>query len=166
MPAKSYSPQFAMVMACAILACPLPAKATGRQPEYLVIDGQTSGLSFALPLEPVLRSGSPGAIEFKKQLRLSCSALWRGYHGTWEVKDGALYLVSLTSCSFKGDLKTALFPEASGPIKATWVTARLLYSVGTTMPYAHLRPETELRHIDVFEGKVLGDSKRFTPRST
>jgi hypothetical protein len=58
---------------------------------------------------------------------VSCSALWRGYIGTWEIVDGRLYLIGIDG-SFVGrdDLSVAsLFPEHSERVFADWYTGSL-----------------------------------------
>jgi len=168
MPVTLTRPILCAVAACAVMVCPLKAGATGQMPDYLVIDGQTHGLTHARPFEPILRSDRPGAGALRDQLqaaRGNCSALWRGYHGTWEVRDGALYLTGLTvgPCGMGPDVKAAVFPYAAGSVKATWVTGRLVFNVGTTQPYAHLLAETLMQSIDVVEGEVVGPPTMFVP---
>jgi len=55
------------------------------------------------------------------------SALWRGYVGTWEIKDERLYLIDL-----RGQLKNGqsgsldeIFPGFAGRVFAHWFTGRL-----------------------------------------
>jgi len=56
----------------------------------------------------------------KGQARIISSSCWRGYLGSWEIKDGRLYLVKL-----ERDLKL----EGTEPLFAEWVSKELNIAV-------------------------------------
>ncbi len=57
------------------------------------------------------------------------SACWRKYLGTWEVKDGRLYLVRI-----EGILKV----KGSSPVFAQWFSGELRVPRGEIIQYAHM----------------------------
>ncbi|MEQ1830291.1 MAG: hypothetical protein ABL921_30320 [Pirellula sp.] len=82
--------------------------------------------------------------------RILCStACWRRYRGTWEIKDGRLYLLAL-----KGSYGVA----TSEPIFADWFTGLLRVPQGELLEYVHLEfgsvYETEL-FLDIEDGIVV-----------
>jgi hypothetical protein len=68
------------------------------------------------------------------------SALWRGYVGTWEIKDERLYLIDL-----RGQLKNGqngslddIFPGFADRVFAHWFTGRLRAPQGKMLQYVHM----------------------------
>jgi hypothetical protein len=68
------------------------------------------------------------------------SALWRGYVGTWEIKDDRLYLIDL-----RGELKNGqngsvddIFPGSTDRVFAHWFTGRLRAPQGKMLQYIHM----------------------------
>lgn len=57
------------------------------------------------------------------------TACWRGYIGTWELKDGKFYLVRIN-----GKYKV----KSSEPVFADWVTAVLRIPDGEMLHYVHM----------------------------
>lgn len=128
--------------AAALWAYTSAAFATAQIPDEIVIDGKTEAL-LTNPLEPVLRSNDWFRHPYNKYKPTGmCSALWRGYRATWEVKAGELYLikVDLDACSSKPREMplTSLFPDTTGPVKATWYTGTLTVPRGQIVEYVHL----------------------------
>lgn len=70
------------------------------------------------------------------------TACHRGYIGTWEIRDGHLYLVALegllkTPAGFvEADLRAA-FPWVKEALPANWVTGRLRCPEGRLVSYKH-----------------------------
>lgn len=63
-----------------------------------------------------------------------CSANWRGYRGSWALKDGMLvlnYLVA-NACDKSPNHIDAreLFPDQGYPVKATWYTGKIIVRIG------------------------------------
>src|SRR5262249_56596893 len=56
------------------------------------------------------------------------SACWRGYEGTWEVRDDALHLVQLAGPHGhdRRDGLGVMFPEHSGSVEATWFSGEVV----------------------------------------
>ena len=102
---------------------------TAQMEEILILDGKKSGMAFC-PLVPV-SSGCEGLLEllsfspfstdrvaatpeatFHERIEtgewsssdLLSTACWRRYIGTWEIKDGRLYLNELVGCFHIGVL--------------------------------------------------------------
>lgn len=70
----------------------------------------------------------------------NCSALWRGYTGTWEVLDGRLYLIKLyghLQDGTEGNLET-FFPEFPHRVFAHWYSGTLRIPQGDTIKYVHM----------------------------
>jgi|SRR5580765_734920 len=77
-----------------------------------------------------------GVRERMRRFVMPSTALRRGYHGTWEIRAGRLWLADLTATIREPDAtidqwQTAergiqwLFPNESGPVFADWVTGTL-----------------------------------------
>ena len=73
----------------------------------------------ALPLE---RSGRP-----VPDFGVMSSGCWRGYEGTWEVRDEALHLVQVAAPHGHGsqDVLAEMFPEHTGSVEATWFSGEI-----------------------------------------
>lgn len=70
----------------------------------------------------------------------TCTALWRGYVGTWEIIDSRLYLVDLS-----GDLEdgtraclATVFPDYPERVFAHWFTGNLRIPEGKLIKYVHM----------------------------
>ena len=69
----------------------------------------------------------------------NCSALWRGYRGTWEIRDGRLYLTHLSGQLQNGevaDLNT-LFGGHDHPVFADWYSGALIIFRGAELDFVH-----------------------------
>ena len=147
---------------------------TAQIEELLILDGKKSGMAFC-PLVPV-SSGREGLLElsgsspfstdrvavtpeatFHERIEtgewpsdLLSTGCWRRYIGTWEIKDGRLYLNELVGC---------FHIVGEGPLFADWVTAVLRIREGKVLRSVHMGYasvfETEL-HIKVESGIVAG----------
>ena len=100
------------------------AFATDQIPETLVYKGEKLEL-YDVPLDSFF-SDQHKKPDFYKLTNAGCSGERRGYHGTWEVREGELHLVDLQSpCSMPVDPKlllNAIFFDVKLPVKATWFT--------------------------------------------
>jgi hypothetical protein len=69
----------------------------------------------------------------------NCTALWRGYVGTWEIAQSRLYLIGLTGTLRDGtDAKLAsLFPGFPERVFAHWYTGTLRAPQGKLLRYVH-----------------------------
>ena len=70
----------------------------------------------------------------------SCTALWRGYVGTWEIVDSRLYLVDLTGTLADGSQATlaTIFPDHPKRVFAHWFTGTLRIPEGKILSYVHM----------------------------
>lgn len=102
------------------------ASATPQMAEVIIVNDEPTAL-LAEPLAPLLEEK-----KISDNLRAAlggwCStANWRGYVGTWEIRDGALYLVKLGSrCHQPSEVPLdAVIPGASSPQRAYWFSGEL-----------------------------------------
>ena len=82
---------------------------TTQVKERIIIDGEKYPLLNALSLPE-----DDSIIQHKKGLIEKSSNCWRGYVGTWEIRDDKLYLIEFNSGMY--DVLTNL------PILADWIT--------------------------------------------
>jgi hypothetical protein len=69
----------------------------------------------------------------------NCTALWRGYVGSWEIKDHRLYLVGLEGTLEDGtDVSLAtLFPDFPERVFAHWYSGTIRIPRGKQLKYVH-----------------------------
>lgn len=70
----------------------------------------------------------------------SCTALWRGYVGSWEITNDRLYLVDLSGTLRDGtDVCLAtLFPDYPDRVFAHWYSGELRIPEGKLLNYVHM----------------------------
>ena len=70
----------------------------------------------------------------------NCTALWRGYVGTWEILDGRLYLVGLSGTLEDGTEASlaTLFPGFPDRVFAHWFSDTLRIPDGKLLDYVHM----------------------------
>lgn len=69
-----------------------------------------------------------------------CTALWRGYVGTWEVIEGRLYLLGLSG-SYDGGKELSLanlFPDYPDGVFTHWFTGQIRCPRGRLLKYVHM----------------------------
>ena len=73
------------------------------------------------------------------QFELNCTALWRGYIGSWEIRDQRLYLVGLEGILEDGtDFSlTTLFPDYPDRVFAHWYSGTIRIPQGKQLKYVH-----------------------------
>lgn len=134
------------------------AFATAQMGDLLIYEGKTEGI-FSNPLESYFNEEHPRPNELFKA---SCSANWRGYLATWEIKDGFLYLNRLVEGNCSNDAAeiplSKVFPEQKAPIKAVWFSGILRIPQGEQLQYVHMgygsTYEREL-HLVIKDGKLV-----------
>jgi hypothetical protein len=126
---------------------------TAQFSEILRYKGEEVTL-FTNPLEPYFSKNG-----IKPPFISPHTALWRGYVGTWEIKEERLYLVNL-ECYLpdnkKGALST-LFPDYPGRVFAHWYSGTLRIPKGERLKYVHggYGSIYEKDHfIDIYKGVV------------
>ena len=97
---------------------------TMQCPEILLHRGEKLKLYYD-PLEDYLKTA---IMPFR--FHAECSACWRGYIGTWTIKQDKLYLISLdgeieTASGVETVDLTALFPECQDGVFADWFSGEL-----------------------------------------
>ena len=91
-----------------------------------------------------------------------CTALWRGYIGSWEVLGGRLYLVAIHNLSSDGtdtNFLETVFPGYPDRVFAHWYTGTLRIPQGHTLKYVHMGYQSTFERdmlIDVERG-VIGE---------
>ena len=70
----------------------------------------------------------------------TCTALWRGYVGSWEIRDGRLYLVGLSGTLKDGTEATVatFFPDFPERVFAHWFSGTLRIPQGKLLEYVHM----------------------------
>lgn len=129
-----------------LLAMAVPSWATAQFPEKLIRDGKelpmySTPLASYLEHHPDVKLPSPGA---------SSTALWRGYVGTWSIKEDKLFLVKIEQQEVTknkgGEFDfgwrevplNRIFPKAKGPVLADWHNGVLRVPQGKELHYIHM----------------------------
>jgi hypothetical protein len=106
---------------------------TAQIHERLILDGKETSMAFCPPLpEGHSRIYEPNTCETandKSNFILQSTACWRGYQGTWEIRDGLFYLVGL-----RGRFRL----RDGEPILAEWFTGVLRVPKGEVLQYVHM----------------------------
>ncbi len=70
----------------------------------------------------------------------NCTALWRGYVGTWEIVDGRLYLIELSgTLEDGGEASVAtIFPDYPDRVFAHWYSGSIRIPQGKLLEYVHM----------------------------
>jgi hypothetical protein len=166
------------------LAAPSRAPATTQMPDLAVVDGQKGSLYGDVPDVPYVSTswvmkrnhGQPDPEVDAAWARLrpyraggSCSAAWRGYMATWEVREDKLWLVGLTfdPCNQRTPVPiSALFPQAGQGVVADWVSGRLIVSIGPwTREVASFGHFDAYWQITVYKGDIVSRDRVDQPWS-
>jgi hypothetical protein len=107
---------------------------TAQIPETLIYNDEEHSMCDE-PLE--MYSALGGEIA---EFEFTCTALWRGYVGTWEIIDGRLYMTGL-----RGTLKNgteanlaSVFPNYPDRVFAHWFTGKVRLPQGKQLEYVHM----------------------------
>ena len=104
------------------------------------------------------------------EFEANCTALWRGYVGTWEILDERLYLIGLVATMKDGspaNLAT-LFPDYPERVFAHWYSGELRVPQGKLLEYVHQGYGSTYEQdllITVAKGVVVGTSVRRNGKS-
>jgi len=147
-----------LLPAALVLLLATPAWPTAQVPERMTYEGEEGAL-FTNPLETYFTKDSP-----RPGFTAPHTACWRGYVGTWEIKDNTLYLSDIKAWMRNEEGKAApvgfekVFPGKTKPLKAEWFTGTLRIPRGKPIRYAHMGYQTVYEQ-DVFlrveAGKVV-----------
>lgn len=104
---------------------------TAQVSETIIIEEKKLAL-LTEPLAPLLEEKE---VEFTAR----SSACWRGYIGTWELKNDGLYLIAFDGIfnHEKVELKDLYKKESSDPVKANWFSGELRIPIGEMVIYVH-----------------------------
>lgn len=111
---------------------------TAQFAECLIYQGEELTMC-SEPLGPFLEF-SASTVKFDAR----CTALWRGYVGTWTIENDRLYLVKL--CGYVDDAVNCevlevglevLFPDYPDGVFAHWFTGELRCPGGALLHYVH-----------------------------
>lgn len=107
---------------------------TAQISERLIYEGQQLSMC-TNPLSLYFAMGGDGP-----KFEYNCTALWRGYVGTWEVVDGRLYLIEL-----RGELEgggvacvATIFPDYPNRVFAHWYSGTIRIPQGKLLNYVHM----------------------------
>ena len=141
---------FMTALSASLLLLPAaPAWPTAQIPERITYEGEPGSL-FTNPLEPYFTKDNP-----RPEFAAPHTACWRGYIGSWEIREGALYLTDLNAWMRDSSGKAApvgfeaVFPGKRAPLKADWFTGTLRIPRGKPLRYVHMGYQT------VYEKEVL-----------
>jgi hypothetical protein len=159
-------------LAILLVMLPATAFATAQFGDKLIYKGETVSLR-TNPLGSYFGEGTPNP---KDLFKPSCSACWRGYVATWEVKDGKLFLNRVVEGSCSNNAPEIplekIFPGKKGPIEATWYTGTLRIPRGKMLEYVHMGyssryEKTLLIHIEkgkVTKEELIDNTKKNHPK--
>ena len=106
---------------------------TAQIHEILIIDGQKTSMAFCpeipLVMPEILIVDEEEMVASKEDFILQSTACWRGYQGTWEIRDGEFYLV---------DVRGRFQLRSDGPLKATWFSGVIRVPKGEMLQYVHM----------------------------
>jgi hypothetical protein len=107
---------------------------TAQFQENLIYEGQQLGMC-TTPLGEYFAMGG-NAPEFE----YNCTALWRGYIGTWEIVDDRLYLIELCgTLKDGGEASVAtIFPDYPDRVFAHWYSGTIRIPQGRRLKYVHM----------------------------
>jgi|LauGreDrversion4_2_1035121.scaffolds.fasta_scaffold804799_1 hypothetical protein len=125
---------------------------TAQTPEILIIGDKTLAMC-DVPLDPYLMRMRKAKRPVFARASTSC---WRGYVGTWEIRDGMLTLTGLDSLLLVGDAEVEAslelaFPKAKDGLAATWFTGAVRCVEGLCLAYRHAGFGSEYERDRVFE---------------
>ena len=158
-----------LIAALALVLLPTSLLATAQVPENIVFEGKKE-LMASTPLEDLFTEERPKP----KDWYATSSANWRGYIGSWEIRDGQLFLVKVERAFLRGrrgeepveikedHLLSVLFPEAPGPVFAEWFSGVLRIPRGEELMYVHMGFGSVFEEdvfINVVKGRVIGIQK-------
>jgi hypothetical protein len=106
---------------------------TAQIHERLILDGEETSMAFCPPLPDahprIFKPGPDEVVRDEGDFILGSTACWRGYQGTWEIRDGRFYLVGL-----RGRFQL----REGDPILADWFSGVLRVPKGEMLQYVHM----------------------------
>ncbi len=107
---------------------------TAQISEKLIYEGQQLSMC-TNPLGLYFAMGGDGP-----NFEYTCTALWRGYVGTWEIVDSRLYLIELHGRTEGGDEVSVatIFPDYPDRVFAHWYSGTIRIPQGKLLNYVHM----------------------------
>lgn len=107
---------------------------TAQSPEKIVYQGEKLSMC-SEPLEDYFSKGG-----IRPKFRLSSTALWRRYVGSWEIVDDRLYLTDVSGWLEDGSKVTVamIFPGFPDKVFAQWYSGQLRIPQGKLLEYVHM----------------------------
>lgn len=123
---------------------------TAQIAERLLFQGEAVSMC-TNPLESFFAMGG-----FKPRFEPVCTALWRGYVGSWEIVQNRLYLVGIEGTVEGGSEATlgAIFPDFPDRVFAHWYSGSLRIPQGQQLEYVHMG------YASIFERDLFLDIER------
>lgn len=92
----------------------------------------------------------------------NCTALWRGYVGSWEIIDGRLYLTAISGTLESGGEASlaTMFPDFPDRVFAHWYSGTIRIPQGKRLEYVHMG------YGSTFERDLFLDVERGVVKST
>ncbi len=95
------------------------------------------------------------------EFEFTCTALWRGYVGTWEIVNDRLYLVKLSGTLKDGKEATleTVFPGYAARVFAHWYSGTLRIPEGKQLEYVHMGYASTFerdRFLKIEKGVIVG----------
>jgi len=123
---------------------------TAQVHERLIYNGEETSMAFCPPIPKGHPRITENEIEKSRDsIIIGSTACWRGYIGTWEIKNGYFYLVKI-----EGGYRII----GDDPIIADWFTGALRIPKGEIIHYVHMGfgsvYEEEI-HVKIENGKVV-----------
>ena len=134
---------------------------TAQAHEKLILEGKATSMAFCPPIptnHPRIRSLSPDEVQKGIEAGtisnfIYSTACWREYIGTWELKDGRFYLVSING---------VYQVEGDDPIFADWFSGVLRIPDGERLHYVHMGFGTVYEfetHLKIENGFVVDERR-------
>jgi len=121
------------------------------------------GEDVAMCTEPLSDYFAMGGVS--PRFESNCTALWRGYVGSWEIVDERLYLIGLDG-TLEGGAKASLasvFPGFPDRVFAHWYSGTIRIPQGKQLKYVHMGYESTFERdlfLDVDRGLVVSTRER------
>jgi hypothetical protein len=135
---------------------------TAQIPDFLIYQGDTLAI-YANPLEGYFDKKGERTIA-GLEMEGMCTALWRGYVGTWTIERDSLFLISIETDYCSDDpIKLDISQEfGSNKVFADWVSSELINPFGKQIKYIHQGYESIYEYERGFEfinGKLVRENK-------